>query len=43
MGSLSHQSLLKYVERNDLQGLKTYLDERRHTPIIDDRDDVSAC
>lgn len=41
MGSLSHRSLLQYIELNDLAGLKTFLDARRHVPsVIDDRDDV---
>lgn len=40
MGSLNHRTLLQYIELNDLPGLKLYLDVRRHTPIIDDRDEV---
>ena len=37
MVSLSHRSLLQYVDSNDLAGLKTLLDTR-HLPV-DDRDD----
>lgn len=40
MGSLSHRTILQYIELNDLPGLKTYLDARRHTAVIDDRDEV---
>lgn len=40
MGSLSHRTLLQYIELNDLPGLKIYLDARRHNPVIDDRDEV---
>lgn len=40
MGSLIHRTLLQFIELNDLAGLKTFLDARRHTPVIDDRDDV---
>ncbi|XP_037040585.1 kinase D-interacting substrate of 220 kDa isoform X5 [Bradysia coprophila] len=42
MGSLSHRTLLQYIELNDLPGLKLYLDVRRHTPVIDDRDENGA-
>lgn len=40
MGSLIHRTILQYIETNDLPGLKLYLDARRHTSIIDDRDEV---
>lgn len=43
MGSLSHRTILQYIELNDLPGLKTYLDARRHTAVIDDRDEVYLC
>ncbi len=42
MGSLSHRALLQFIELNDLPGLKAFLDTRRHTPIIDDRDEVKV-
>lgn len=42
MGSLSHRTLLQYIELNDLVGFKTFLDARRHTPVIDDRDEVDV-
>lgn len=39
MGTLGYRALLQYIESNDLQGLKSFLDVR-HLPV-DDRDEVS--
>lgn len=39
MGSLSHRTLLQFLDSNDLAGLKSFLGTRQLQ--VDDRDDVS--
>lgn len=40
MGTLGYRALLQYIESNDLNGLKTFLDTRHI--LVDDRDEVST-